>query len=130
MRFETKELPKNHDYLAPDGSEIRLLPDMHGGGLAHCTLPPGGVSKPVYHRTVEEIWYCLAGQGQVWRKLEGQEEVVDFFSGISLTIPVGTHFQFRNTGAELLQFIIATMPPWPGPEEAVALDEGKWPFCQ
>lgn len=130
MRFETKELPTNHDYLAPDGSEIRLMPDMNGGGLAHCTLPPGGASKPVYHRTVEEIWYGLTGQGQVWRKLESQEEVVDFFSGIGLTIPVGTQFQFRNTGAEPLQFIIVTMPPWPGPEEAVPLDDGKWQVQQ
>jgi quercetin dioxygenase-like cupin family protein len=68
MEFETKRLPEKADYLAPDGSEIRLLPTMNGGGLAHCTLPPGGVSKPVYHRTVEEIWYCIKGDGEVWRK--------------------------------------------------------------
>ena len=32
----TAQLPKDYDYLAPDGSEIRLLPEVAGGGLAHC----------------------------------------------------------------------------------------------
>ena len=66
MKLETKELPNIHDYLTPDGSEIHLLPMMKSGGLAHCSLPVGGVSKSVTHRTVEEIWYFLAGKGQVW----------------------------------------------------------------
>ena len=56
------------DYPAPDSSESRLLPTLNVGGLAHCTLPLGGVPKPVYHRTVEEIWYCIKGDGEVWRK--------------------------------------------------------------
>jgi mannose-6-phosphate isomerase-like protein (cupin superfamily) len=38
--------------------------------------------------------------------------------GICVTIPLHTHFQFRNTGTEPLCFIIATMPTWPGPQEA------------
>ncbi len=40
-------------------------------------------------------------------------------SRISLTIPLRTEFQFRNTHAEPLKFIIITIPPWPGPDEAV-----------
>ena len=39
--------------------------------------------------------------------------------GISLTIPLGAHFQFRNEGKEPLSFIILTIPPWPGEGEAV-----------
>ena len=61
----------------------------------------------------------LHGQGQVWRKQKGREEVVDVSPGCCLTIPIGTHFQFRNSGQEPLSFIIATMPPWPGDQEAV-----------
>jgi DNA-binding IscR family transcriptional regulator len=34
---------------------------MNGGGLAHCTPPPGGVSRPVYHRTVEKIYHVFEG---------------------------------------------------------------------
>ncbi len=95
LAFETKQLPEDYDYHAPDGSEIRLLPGMKGGGFAHCTLPMGGISLAVIHRTVEEIWYFLSGQGKAWRKQETREEVVEVEPGICLTIPVGTHFQCR-----------------------------------
>lgn len=121
--FITRQLPEKYDYPAPDGSEIRLLPEVDGGGLAHCTLPPGGVSQAHKHKTVEEIWYFLSGEGEVWRKQGEQEDVVDVSSGVSLTIPTGTHFQFRNTGREPLRFVIATIPPWPGEDEAVRVSD-------
>jgi mannose-6-phosphate isomerase-like protein (cupin superfamily) len=54
-----------------------------------------------------------------------QKEVVDVWPGICLTIPTGTRFQFRNTGTEPLCLMIATIPRWPGPEEAVPA-EGYW----
>ena len=122
-RFETKQLQAKLDYKALDGSEIRLLPDVNGGGLSHCTLPLKAVSRAVCHKTVEEIWYFIDGRGEVWRKLGDQEETVEATRGTSLTIPVGTHFQFRNTGDVPLRFIIATMPPWPGPDEAVRVED-------
>jgi mannose-6-phosphate isomerase-like protein (cupin superfamily) len=121
--FETKHLSEAYDELAPDKSEIRLLPNMRGGGLTHCTLPPHGISLAVKHKTVEEIWYFILGHGQVWRKQRDREEIVDVGPGICLTIPPGTHFQFRNTEKEPLCFIIATMPPWPGEEEAVRVQD-------
>ena len=126
LKFDTRDLPLKYDNLAPDGSEIRLLHTMTGGGLVHCTLPAGAVSKPVYHRTTEEIWYFLDGQGQVWRKQADREIVVDVYQGVSLTIPTGTQFQFRTVGESPLEFIIAGTPPWPGADEAVMLDKGKW----
>jgi mannose-6-phosphate isomerase-like protein (cupin superfamily) len=124
--FQTCALRRKTDYLAPDSSEIRLLPVMKGGGLCHCTLPPGKTSLPVVHRHVEEIWYVLEGQGQVWRKNAGAEKTVRVSGGKSLTIPPGTAFQFRNTGAGPLRILIVTMPPWPGPQEAEKA-VGKWP---
>ena len=33
--------------------------------LIHFTLPPRAVSKPVAHRSVEEIWYVLGGRGRI-----------------------------------------------------------------
>lgn len=121
----TQRLPTHYDYLAPDGSEIRLLPSMKGGGLCECVLPPGGVSKAVKHKQVEEIWYFLEGEGRVWRKSGSEEQEVPVEKGVALTIPPEVSFQFRNTGAGPLRFVIVTMPPWPGPEEAVEV-EGKW----
>ena len=125
MEYITKQLATNIDYPAPDSSQIRLLPSMERGGLAHCTLDPTFTSHAVVHKTVEEIWFFLEGKGQVWRKQGEREEVVDVYPNLSLTIPTGTHFQFRNTGDVPLCLIIVTMPPWPGPEEAVPVS-GKW----
>ena len=89
-------------------------------------LPVGAVSIPVRHRRVEEVWFFLSGAGQVWRKQGEREQVLDVAPGVSLTIPLGTQFQFRNTGAVPLEFVITTTPPWPGEDEAVLLDAGRW----
>lgn len=125
-RFDSKVLPEKYDTLAPDGSEIRLLQQVGGASVVHCRLPVGAVSTPVIHRTVEEIWYFLAGQGQVWRAQGDHEEVLDARPDMSLTIPLGARFQFRNTGAVALEFLIATSPPWPGEQEAIVLPAGRW----
>lgn len=125
IQWTTVQLPGKHDYLAPDASEIRLLPNVADGGLCHCTLPAGRVSSAVYHKTVEEIWYFISGRGQVWRKQGEEQEVKDLQSGACLTIPVGTRFQFRNIGTEPLCFVIATIPRWPGADEAVRT-QGYW----
>ena len=122
----TIPLPDDH-VLAPDGSEIRPLVELSRASMAHCTLPPGGVSLAVRHRNVEELWYFIAGTGEVWRKTAAREEVVEVAPGCSVSIPAGTHFQFRNTGPEPLVFILTTMPPWPGAEEAVRVAD-FWPI--
>jgi mannose-6-phosphate isomerase-like protein (cupin superfamily) len=124
--FATKQLGEAYDVLAPDTSEIRLLVDTTRGSLAHGTLAPGRVSLAVTHRTVEEVWYVTAGRGQVWRKQSGRELVVDVEPGTALTIPTGTHFQFRASGPEPLAFVMCTMPPWPGEQEAVRVHD-HWP---
>lgn len=94
--------------------------------MVHCTLPRGAVSMAVVHATVDELWYCLAGTGQVWRRREGAESVVDVEPGVSLSIACGTHFQFRSTGDTDLRLVIVTMPPWPGAEEARRVRD-HWP---
>lgn len=126
MVLETKALSANLDVMAPDGSEIRFLAKTSRGWSVHCTLPPGGVSRAVAHRTVEEIWYFLVGEGEVWRKLGEVEEVTAVAPGVSLNVPTGAHFQFRNCGSGPLRFLITTMPPWPGDDEAYRVP-GYWP---
>jgi len=51
---------------------------------------------------------------------------VDVAPGASLSIPVGAHFQFRTTGDRPLRFVIVTMPPWSGDDEAFPV-AGHWP---
>jgi mannose-6-phosphate isomerase-like protein (cupin superfamily) len=121
-----KRLPAQPDATAPDGSDVRLLLDVAGGGMAHFELAPGETSFAVSHRTVEELWFFLAGRGQMWRKApDGAETVDDVGSGVSVDIPLGVTFQFRSFGYEPLSAIGATMPPWPGGDEAI-LSDGPW----
>jgi mannose-6-phosphate isomerase-like protein (cupin superfamily) len=122
--WATKDLSTDPDEMAPDGSEIRILVQTPSGQLTHCSLPPGEVSQAVRHKTINEIWHILDGQGEVWRS-NGRSEVVDVSVGTSLTIPVRTRFQFRNDGSTSLEILIATMPPWPGMSEAEPV-EGLW----
>lgn len=126
MSFNTKRLPQVPDAIAPDGSHVRLLLSLAGGGLAHFELAAGQTSVAVSHRTVEEIWYFLDGQGEMWRKLGDYQETVNVEAGVSVTIPLSTHFQFRSTGKKPLQAIGVTMPPWPGQDEAFEV-KGLWP---
>ena len=123
--FSTKYLPAQRDAVAPDGSDVRLLLRLKGGSMIHFELAPNRTTKAVTHRTVEEIWYIVTGRGQVWRKQNGHATVVDVYPGASLTIPLGTQFQFRSFGQEPLAVIAVTMPPWPGDGEAIIV-KGEW----
>ena len=116
--FQTQKLKLEPDYIAPDGSEIFLLPSLKGGGMCICELSVDQTTQAVKHKTVEEIWFFLSGKGEVWRKIGDKEDVTQVSRDISVTIPLGCEFQFRNTGKEPLRFIIVTMPPWPGGNEA------------
>ena len=126
QHLDYKEPSRDPDAIAPDGSEIRLLSETSRGSMVHCTLNPGDVSVAVAHRTVDEVWYFLEGTGQVWRRHGDNERVVDVAPGASLSIPVGAHFQFKTTGDRPLRFVIVTMPPWPGQDEAYPVED-FWP---
>lgn len=123
--FATMRLPAEPTVTAPDGSDVRVLLGLAGGGMAHFRLAPGQVARAVTHRTVEELWYVAEGRGAMWRKQGAREEVVDLQPGVCLSIPLGTHFQFRADPAQPLAAVAVTMPPWPGEGEAVFVD-GPW----
>ena len=125
LPFATQALAAEPDATAPDGTAVRRLPALERGSFAHFELPAGAVSHAVTHRTVEEIWYVLAGRGLLWRRAGTQESVEALAPGLAVTIPLGTSFQFRAEGDGPFAFVAVTMPPWPGMDEAVAVD-GPW----
>ena len=125
MTFETRRISKAPDAMAPDGSEVRILCSVGRGSMAHFTLPPGAVSIAVAHHTIEEVWYFISGRGRMWRRMGFTEETVEIEPGLSITIPIGAHFQFRCDGDEPLTTVGVTMPPWPGQDEAYPV-EGPW----
>jgi mannose-6-phosphate isomerase-like protein (cupin superfamily) len=125
MRFDSRRISGVPDAIAPDGAEVRLLGSLPRGSMASFRLAPKAVSRAVAHRSIEEIWCFTAGAGRMWRKFGDHEEITEVSAGVSITLPTGTHFQFRCDGAEPLEAVAVTMPPWPGPEEAYSVP-GKW----
>ena len=122
--------------IAPDGSEVRLLlTEEHGAtrsSVVEVSIGPGAASRPVRHRTVEEAWYVIEGEGEVWRCPPGasvaEAPPMRVSPGDALVIPTGWAFQFRAMPGVGLRFICVTMPPWPGMDEAVEVAEGgPWP---
>jgi mannose-6-phosphate isomerase-like protein (cupin superfamily) len=109
------------DAVAPDGSEIYFrVVDAKRASVVEVVLGPGKTSRPVKHRTVEEVWYFVGGTGEVW--VEPAARVVA--PGDMVVIPTGTAFQFRATGDEPLRFVCFTSPPWPGEGEAMPVENG------
>jgi mannose-6-phosphate isomerase-like protein (cupin superfamily) len=124
--FGTMQLPAAPDAVAPDGSDVRVLLRLGRGSMAHFELPAGRVSRAVAHRAVAELWYILSGHGQMWRRQGDRKETVPLRPGTCLSIPAGTHFQFRADGDRALAAVGVTMPPWPGDGEARDVP-GAWP---
>jgi mannose-6-phosphate isomerase-like protein (cupin superfamily) len=123
--FASIRLPIERSEVAPDGSDVRVLLILAGGGMAHFELAPGQTSRAVAHRTVEEIWFFLTGRGEMWREQDGVSETIEVSPGMCLTIPLGTRFQFRSSGEDPLSALGVTMPPWPGEGESFFV-EGPW----
>lgn len=139
--MRTEPPPKGHaaaqpDYISPDGAEIRLIlrPEIEGvryHSVCEAVFKPGQVSRPMRHRTVEESWYVIEGEGEVWRCPPGAQpssvSTVRITEGDALVIPPGFGFQVRAGAAGPLRMVCSTAPPWPGPEEAIPVEGGLGP---
>jgi mannose-6-phosphate isomerase-like protein (cupin superfamily) len=123
--MKTTMLPEKSDRKSPAGADIRILMDGKLGGMIHSTVPPHQINKATVHATVSEFWYVLEGRGEIWRDDGKENNVTVLVPGISIDIPVGTAFQYRNSSDTDLKFICITMPPWPGESEA-AYVKGIW----
>ncbi|MER5641765.1 cupin domain-containing protein [Kitasatospora sp. NPDC002227] len=127
---ETEGAPR---VAAADGSTVRPLAALPGlGSLARFELAPGAVSRAVSHATVQEIWHVVQGGGRMWRRQDGRAEVTELHPGLTLTVPLGTAFQFRaDPAGPPLHVVAVTMPPWPADPAAEAAEirpeTGPWP---
>ncbi len=123
--MQESSLPEEPDATSPAGAYVRRLIEGEHGGMIHSTVPPGQINRAMVHKTVSEFWHVLEGHGQIWRADDFEERVVDLLPGVTIDIPVGTKFQYRNIGTNDLKFLCVTMPPWTGPHEATPV-EGTW----
>lgn len=124
-RFPALTLADAVRVSAPDGSLVDILSASARGSMARFSLDAGLVSKAVRHRTVEELWFIVSGAGEMWRSIDGAEDIRALSAGVSLAISVGVAFQFRSFGPDPLVAIGVTMPPWPGAQEAEFVI-GRW----
>lgn len=100
--FVTKDTSTIREILAPRNSALARQ------SLAEATLPPGATTQAHYHPKTEEIYYVLAGEGQM--RLGGEERTVRPGDGIA--IPPGSPHQIRNTGANDLVFLCCCVPAY------------------
>ncbi len=124
--MNTQQIPSQYQHTSPAGAEVRLIFSNQLGGLAHCTLKMGKISKAVKHKKVTEFWHVLSGSGAIWRKNSQEECETPLQTGTSIDIPLGTDFQYRSNADADLVFICVTLPPWSGAHEASYVENGAW----
>ena len=107
----TKHLPMCRNAIAPDGSDVRILLSLPGGGMAHL-----GSRRNVYRRRASHCRGDLVfyrRQGRDVASPMARDITVDVYP-VAVAITIGTRFQFRSFGYEPLSAVGVTMPPWPG----------------
>lgn len=112
---------------APDGSQLELLARSDKASLSRGTLPAGVISIAARHAHVEELWLITDGAGEFYCEALNNGQAFDLAPGTSFTIPPRAVFQFRSGEDGSLGFTIATVPAWPGDEEADTNVQGAWP---
>ena len=108
---------RSYAQLAPfvtlDGSEIRewagpVSAPAHNQSLAEATIPPRGATTEHYHRTTEELYLVIAGQGRL--VIEGEERIIG--EGDCALIPPGKRHKVFNIGAGPLRIVCACSPAY------------------
>ena len=99
-------------FTTKDGSTIRVLLDAELGGaakqsLAEAVLPAGQATERHYHALTEEIYFVLAGRGEM--EVDGARR--DVGPGDAILIPAGAWHQIRAADAEL-RFLCCCAPPY------------------
>jgi mannose-6-phosphate isomerase-like protein (cupin superfamily) len=112
--------------FAADGSQWRPLVKTSRGSMSHFTLLPGATSLAMHQKVVQEIWYFLSGDGQVWLKYKGRSKVYNVHRGSAVALPNNVSFQFRNLSkTKPLTFVEVTIPAWPG-NQIISKTKGIW----
>ena len=98
-------------FTTKDGSEIRELLAHRNScirkqSLAEARVAPGASTTSHYHPQTEEIYYILAGAGQ----MRLGEEMQTVGPGDAIAIPPGQVHSITNTGRTTLKFLCCCAP--------------------
>jgi mannose-6-phosphate isomerase-like protein (cupin superfamily) len=113
VTLEVRSLDAAEPFTTADGSSIR---ELHGlatsparnQSLAEATLAPGQATQRHYHARSEEIYFVVAGEGEM--ELDGDRRLVT--PGDAVLIPPGAWHQIRARGEAPLRFLCACAPPY------------------
>ena len=100
--FVTKDTSVIREILAPRNSSLTRQ------SLAEATLGPGQSTEAHLHPRAEEIYYVLAGRGEM--AVAGEVRAVE--AGDAVALPRGVPHQIRNTGERDLVFLCCCAPPY------------------
>lgn len=100
-------------FVTKDGSTVRELmhPGIHGNAaqsLAEAVVAPGAATLLHRHRTSEELYSFVRGEGE----MRLGEERFTVRAGDTVGIPPGTPHALRNTGAEPLVLLCCSSPAY------------------
>jgi mannose-6-phosphate isomerase-like protein (cupin superfamily) len=98
-------------FVTKDGSEIRELLAARNScirkqSLAEARVAPGTTTAAHFHPMTEEIYYLLAGEGQM--RIGDEHRTVT--AGDAVAIPPGAVHQITNTGDTTLVFLCCCAP--------------------
>ena len=109
--MDVQNIDRVDAFKTKDGSEIRELLAHRNSciqkqSLAEARLEPGGTTAAHFHRTTEEIYYILEGEGEM--RIGNDSRSVG--PGDAIAIPPGMAHTIQNTGAVTLRFLCCCAP--------------------
>ena len=109
--MDIKNIDNVPAFTTKDGSEIRELLAYRNScianqSLAEARLPVGATTTRHRHPKTEEIYYILAGRGQ----MQIGDETQPVVPGDAIAIPPGASHQITTTGGEPLKFLCCCAP--------------------
>ena len=95
-------------FTTKDGSTIREYLHTEVQSLAEASLEPGQSTQRHYHARSEELYYLLAGEGEM--EVDGERS--DVGPGDAILIPPGAWHQITATRDSELRFLCCCVPPY------------------
>jgi mannose-6-phosphate isomerase-like protein (cupin superfamily) len=103
---EIRARARAEPFTTKDGSTIRELMRADHQTLAEATLAPGQQTQRHYHAVSEELYYVVAGEGEM--EVDGERSAVA--PGDAVLIPPGAWHQIVARGNSELRFLCCCAP--------------------
>ncbi len=110
---EVRSLDAATPFVTADGSVIRSLldrtnSDVANQSLAEATIAPGEATQRHYHGVLEELYYVVAGHGDM--EVDGERRPVG--PGDAILIPPGAWHQLRASADGEIKILCCCAPPY------------------